>query len=92
MSIAKKKRGNKRRLKNLEYFIPQGCYCYTYETRKPCPFYSIDKKQHHQSNGVCTAFNIRDSEDHMGLLWDMVKECGVNEELSKTFWKEEEHE
>lgn len=50
----------------------------------PCPFLRFDKNHHYQENGICEAFRMRDSEGTSGgLLWDMVKECGVKDELSE---------
>lgn len=84
---SKKLRGKKRRMRNLEAFIPAGGYCYTRQADGKlirCPFLRFDKNSHHQENGICEAFRIRD-KDTGGLLWDMVKECGIKDE-----WSEEE--
>lgn len=79
---SKKLRGKKRRLKNIEKFVPKGMYCYGFRTdgkHVTCPFLRFDKKKHHQENGICEAFGTRDDK-YGGLLWDMVKECSINEE------------
>jgi len=79
---SKKLRGKKRRMRNVEAHIPHGHYCYGYRQDgkyvHPCPFLRFNKHQDRQANGICEAFNIRD-EYHTGLLWDWVKNCGVNE-------------
>jgi hypothetical protein len=82
---SKKLRGKKRRMRNLKFFIPKGQYCYGYrEDGKwvhPCPFLRFDKSKHHQENGICEAFKLRDTGELFGgLLWDLVKECNVNED------------
>ncbi|MGD7047014.1 hypothetical protein FZC83_02100 [Rossellomorea marisflavi] len=87
---SKKLRGKNRRMRNLEAHIPKGHYCYGYrEDGKwvhPCPFLRFNKHEHHQSNGICEAFELRD--DHNGgLLWDWVKECSVNDEYDENFNK-----
>lgn len=80
-----KLRGKKRKLKNKEKLIPQGHYCYEWLGEeggtRTCPFFRIDKRKHHQSNGVCLAFNMRDDDAYGGLLWDMVKECDINDDI-----------
>lgn len=79
-----KLRGKKRKFRNKEKLIPKGHYCYEWlgedTGTRTCPFWRIDKKAHYQSEGVCLAFNMRDDE-YGGLLWDMVKECDVNDEI-----------
>jgi len=80
---SKKLRGKKRRLKNIEKYVPKGMYCYGFRPDgkyvHPCPFLRFDKKRESQSRGICEAFGIRD-DYHWGLLWDWVKECDVNED------------
>lgn len=83
---SKKLRGKKRRMRNIEAHIPKGSYCYGFREdgkHVRCPFWQIDPTKHYQENGICEAFNMRDYPDG-GLLWDMVKECGINDE-----WTEE---
>src|SRR5690625_6665608 len=81
-SLTKKMRGYKRRMKNIENHVPKGMYCYGYRKDgvwvHPCPFLKKNKSLHHQENGVCTAFNIRDTYENGGLLFDWVKECNIN--------------
>ncbi len=71
--------------------IPVGSYCYKIlsidnQTGRIhidlCPYheYAIDKDD--QDNGYCTLCNTADWRDGT-LLWDMVKECGYNEDLDE---------
>jgi len=49
-----------------------------------CPFSDSDPYQLEQNNGYCHYLHSGDWEDdHIGLLWDGCKECGVNEDFSK---------
>lgn len=73
--------------------IPYGIYCYelisvSKERVKTnvCPYWHRDPTKPEQMNGYCSYMDISDWEgDGFGLLWDMVKECGINEE-----WDDEE--
>lgn len=61
--------------------IPKGEYCYNGNYR--CPHWSLKKDLPRQSNGYCAYLymsdvNIWDKEKRVGLLWDSVKECGIN--------------
>ncbi|WP_405101588.1 hypothetical protein [Oceanobacillus sp. FSL H7-0719] len=61
--------------------IPQGHYCYD-ENGVACPYWSIDKSKPHQENGYCSFMEVGDwQDDRYGLLWDMVKECGIKDEV-----------
>jgi hypothetical protein len=71
------------------YFeIPNGDYCYEIisidkETGKinikTCPYWHRAHNRRYQENGYCSFLNIGDWEESgLGLLWDMVKECGIN--------------
>jgi hypothetical protein len=44
---------------------------------KPCPHWKCDPNLPQQESGICTFLNISDREHHT-LLWDQVKECGLN--------------
>lgn len=61
---------------------------------KSCPFWSINKNMPYQNNGYCSLLDLGDWMDddrniyteektgknmHIGLLWDQVKACGINE-------------
>lgn len=79
-----------------ETLIPAGMYCYTpleapspandYRYRvQPCPYWSVDAKaelEHGvQLAGYCGYLQRGDwMAGHLSLLWDQVKECGINAE------------
>jgi hypothetical protein len=65
--------------------IPIGSYCYTpievegdHYKIKICPYWSRDNEKEEQMNGCCSFLGISDHENGT-LLWDQIKECGVNE-------------
>jgi len=63
--------------------ISPGPYCYSREgdTLVPCPYWSRNPDQPEQLNGYCEYLKRGDWEGPgYGLLWDMVKECGINDE------------
>lgn len=43
-----------------------------------CPYWRSVKNRESQDDGYCLFLNKGDSEMGIGLLWDMVKECGEN--------------
>ena len=65
-------------------------YCYTRLSKNSnhitglnivkCPYWSINKSKPHQNNGHCSFLEMGDWEedDSFSLLWDQVKECGIN--------------
>jgi len=59
----------------MKLLIPRGMYCYRGDY--VCPFWFRDSGMDEQENGYCSYLNMGDNELGMGLLWDMVKECGV---------------
>jgi hypothetical protein len=62
--------------------IPKGFYCYTIINGKyiNCPYWSIRNDKPSQENGYCSYLECGDWEDdHLSLLWDRCKECGINE-------------
>jgi hypothetical protein len=61
--------------------IPNGIYCY--EPGRVCPHWGIDPTKPEQDNGYCTLLGLKDWEDSLGLLWDQVKACGINDELEE---------
>ena len=68
------------KLKKLvaEKVIPKGDYCY--DENGICPYWDIKLDKPEQENGYCKYLNRGDWEvDYLSLLWDQVKECGVNE-------------
>lgn len=68
--------------------IPVGIYCYRIKEiinngqrilTKVCPFWHHRSDKPDQLNGFCSMLNKGDWEDNAsGLLWDQVKECGIN--------------
>ena len=75
--------------------IPKGMYCYDYliESGKSdngmprfkyhykCPYHCIIPQHEYQNNGYCAYQEYGDWEAYpFGLLWDLCKCCGVNEE------------
>lgn len=72
--------------------IPPGPYCYTIEKvedtaektvihTKKCPYWSQNPNKRSQDNGHCSFLEIGDWESPTGgLLWDAVKECGINDD------------
>jgi hypothetical protein len=66
--------------------IPEGDYCYGGSRRDKCPYWYSNEKQPYQLNGGCKYLNAGDwvDMDDGGtfLLWDQVKECGINAEYS----------
>lgn len=76
--------------------IPHGLYCYELlriendERGRPiaktkvCPYWDSDPNQESQSNGYCHYLEVGDWQNAGPfLLWDQVKECGVNEDLDE---------
>lgn len=72
--------------------IPLGSYCYDIKeitvngTIKiktiPCPFWELRKDKPEQENGYCHFLKSGDWEsEESSLLWDGVKECGINDDL-----------
>ena len=60
--------------------IPKGVYCYTQKNDKlyVCPYWSINKRRPYQDNGYCSFLKQGDWMVGFGLLWDQIKECGIN--------------
>ncbi len=58
--------------------IPKGLYCY--DENGTCPYWSLSKKGGIQNNGYCAYLKVGDweSDGWISLLWDSVKECGLN--------------
>ena len=67
--------------------IPEGHYCYTGwgEEFKICPYWAKDPTKPEQQSGYCHFLDRGDWEDGLSLLWDQVKECGINND---NWWKE----
>jgi hypothetical protein len=65
--------------KEMEKRIPKGTYCY--DENGLCPWWSRNDDQPDQENGHCAYLEEGDWENPgLGLLWDQVKECGVNDD------------
>lgn len=73
--------------------IPYGHYCYEILSVnenigrikvKLCPYWNRDYSKPEQMNGYCSYLKCGDWEhEGLGLLWDQVKECGINEECEE---------
>jgi hypothetical protein len=64
--------------------IPEGLYCYGHDGSKRvvCPYWSIREDKPNQNNGYCSYLKYGDWESEgLSLLWDQVKECGINREI-----------
>lgn len=72
--------------------IPKGSYCY--DENGLCPFWRLDSDRSYQHNGYCEYLEHGDWEveipddlpdgfpiSALSLLWDQVKECGVNDDI-----------
>lgn len=73
---------------NPEKYIPKGLYCYTRRDGKVhlCPFWDKDYSKPEQESGYCHYLKRGDwEEEGFSLLWDQVKECGVNDEEEEQF-------
>jgi len=68
--------------KNPEQYIPEGVYCYDYDSGRfgLCPFWSKSHLHEDQENGYCHYLGKGDWEmdNAISLLWDQCKECGIN--------------
>lgn len=61
-------------LLNAKQYIPDGDLCYN------CPFWDKDETKPIQMNGYCHYLKRGDwEENRYGLLWDLVKECGIKD-------------
>jgi hypothetical protein len=72
----------------LEQSIPTGVYCYSGSRMsddpnfKVCPYWRQFDEYPLQESGYCTYLKLGDyMEDGTLLLWDQVKECGINEDF-----------
>jgi hypothetical protein len=76
--------------------IPPGMYCYSQERVAetapgfvhrvtPCPYWGSAPEKRTQQNGYCAHLKAGDwEEDGTFLLWDMVKECGENNDIDES--------
>ena len=44
----------------------------------PCPHWGFDPNRPFHANGFCRLLNINDWTSRNTILWDQVKECGIN--------------
>lgn len=79
--------------------IPEGMYCYklvAVEKRaeegtpimktQRCPYWAINPEKDDQNNGYCALLEVSAGngyDENMSLLWDQVKECGINKHLNE---------
>jgi len=61
--------------------IPEGIYCY--DLNGVCPHWGKDHTKPEQDNGFCTLLGVKDWDDEMGMLWDQLKICGINDNLEE---------
>ena len=62
--------------------IPKGIYCY--DKNGPCPYWSANPNKPEQECGHCSYLDWGDWEQEgLTLLWDQVKECGINRDLKE---------
>ncbi len=58
--------------------IPRGDYCY--DENGNCPYWSIWNNLPEQLNGYCAYLEKSDMDfEETFLLWDQIKNCGINE-------------
>jgi hypothetical protein len=71
---------HKDKIDNPEKYVPKNqFYCYSNGGR--CPFWSSESNFEHQTNGYCYLLKMGDWDHDEGwsLIWDMVKECSIND-------------
>lgn len=62
----------------MKKYIPTGLYCYN--SNGTCKWWGNNKNKPYQMNGYCKYLKIGDWDfEHISLLWDKCKECGVRE-------------
>lgn len=71
--------------------VPRGVYCYSFKSKNGeiddgefamCPFWGLNLTMESQSNGFCVLTGDCDWHDgSLGLLWDMCKSCGINDDI-----------
>lgn len=66
-------------ISECEQHIPVGTYCY--DNSGLCPFFDFHPQIDYHTNGYCHLMHNGDwfTSDRIGLLWDQVKICGINE-------------
>ncbi len=88
LHFGRKESSSVRALQHDESVIPTGYYCYerTPRGKRSCPYWMSYENLPVQANGYCWYLGKGDvelqAEGHHSLLWDEVKECGVNPHVS----------
>ncbi len=76
---------------NVLDLVPKGDYCYR---ENICPFWTLFKEFPKQGNGYCSLMEVGDfiSAENNGtlLLWDQIKECGINPAEERDYFKSDE--
>ena len=77
-------------LREPEEWIPNGIYCYVPSSDNKtigylCPFWDRKEGRPHMENGYCHYLQVGDdlNGEYLTLLWDMCKECGINDECEE---------
>lgn len=76
--------------------IPHGPYCYEIypidflglakKVYRLCPYWSVRAGKREQESGYCSYLEKGDwMEDGTMLLWDQVKECGINTDFDENW-------
>lgn len=76
----------KEKLKDPEKYIPSGVYCYGLTIKDLCPFQDFHREYDDQMNGYCHYLKQGDWMTIEGwtlMLWDQVKECGINDDVDE---------
>lgn len=82
--------GKKYTVEEAKAAIPYGDYCYQIVGEegegenhrlicKNCPFLKKSRWHRDQNNGYCRLLKQGDWQTGIGLLWDGIKSCGINE-------------
>lgn len=71
-------------IEEINSLIPKGIYCHG-ELGVLCPFWRLTKSISllGEKIGYCYLLNKDDDDLHDGLLWDQVKECGINNDIEE---------
>ena len=77
-------------LQEPEKWIPNGIYCYIPSSNSKatgylCPFWDRNESKPYAENGICHYSQVEDDWDkeYLTLLWDMCKECGINDDCDE---------
>lgn len=78
---------NIKKIKKPRRKIPRGDYCYKIKSVNEdgsldisvCPYWSFFESKPGCPIGHCSYMGLSDDDIGCGLLWDMVKECGVKQ-------------